>query len=506
MTFFNIITLIGNILNIIFIIFVLFFERKDAGRRFAWLLALVFLPVVGMILYILCSGHFFTSTRKMEKIRKYLNSLTSPFLHQQKEFYLEHKDSIKNDSLTDFDDIVTMNLINANANITFTESTEIFTSGHDMFEKLCEDLENATIFIYMQFFIFHKDKIGNRIMEILCKKAKEGVDVKLLYDDVGSILTPMFFFSKLDMAGGQTLPFFPVKIGAPLTLNFRNHRKNVIIDGKIGYLGGMNVGDEYIVGLRKKPEYPWRDPQLRLTRNCVLSMMESFLIDWQSSAYGKKALKTTDKIAEYFPLKRFEEIHKQILEDLKNDIPGDEKIPTQVVSSGPNDLYKSEIRDMMIRMIMDAKESIYIQTPYFTPDEAFSSALKIAALSGKDIRIMVPDKWDKAYVKAAAMEFIRQMIPYGINFYAYPGFIHSKTLVVDGKVVTIGTTNIDTRSFELHFEMNIIFYDAPFAQKNVDIFLQDQEKCELIKKETLDKASIFKRLIWGFCKLFSPLM
>ena len=506
MTIFNILTLVGNILNIIFIIFVLFFERKESGRRFAWLLALVFLPVVGMILYILCSGHFFTSTHKMEKIRKYIFSLTSPFLHQQKDFYLEHKDSIKNTSLTDFDDIVTMNLINANSNITFTESTEIFTSGQDMFEKLCEDLEKAKDFIYMQFFIFHKDKIGNRILEILCKKAKEGVDVKLLYDDVGSILTPMFFFSKLDMAGGQSLPFFPVKIGAPLTLNFRNHRKNVIIDGKIGYLGGMNVGDEYIVGLHKKNQYPWRDTHLRLSGNCVLSMMEIFLIDWQSSAYGKKALKTTDKIAEYYPLKRFEEIHRQILEDLKNDIPGDEKIPTQVVSSGPNDLYKSEIRDMMIRMIMDAKESIYIQTPYFTPDEAFSSALKIAALSGKDIRIMVPGKWDKAYVKAAAMEFIRQMIPYGINFYAYPGFIHSKTLVVDGKVVTIGTTNIDTRSFELHFEMNIIFYDAPFAQKNVDIFLKDQEKCELIKKETLDKTSIFKRLIWGFCKLFSPLM
>ena len=506
MTFFNIFTLVANILNIIFIIFVLFFERKEAGRRFAWLLALVFLPVVGMVLYILCSGHFFTSTKKMERIRKYLFSLTSPFINEQKRFYLENKSSIKNESLTDFDNILTMNLINANANITFTESTEIYTSGHDMFEALCADLEKAKDFIYMQFFIFHNDKIGSRIMDILCRKAKEGVDVKLLYDDVGSILTPMFFFSKLDSAGGQSLPFFPVKIGAPLTLNFRNHRKNVIIDGKIGYLGGMNVGDEYIIGLKKKPEHPWRDTHLRLTGNCVLSMMEIFLIDWQSSAYGKKALKTTDRIAEYYPLEKFEELNKQILEDLKNDIPGDNKIPTQVVSSGPNDLYKSEIRDMMIRMIMDAKESVYLQTPYFTPDEAFTSALKIAALSGKDIRIMVPGKWDKAYVKAAALEFIRQMIPYGIKFYAYPGFIHSKTLVIDGKIVTIGTTNVDTRSFELHFEMNIIFYDAPFAKKNVEIFLEDQKKCTLIEGATLDKASIFRRIIWGFCKLFSPLM
>ena len=312
MTFFNIFTLVANILNIIFIIFVLFFERKEAGRRFAWLLALVFLPVVGMVLYILCSGHFFTSTKKMERIRKYLFSLTSPFINEQKRFYLENKSSIKNESLTDFDNILTMNLINANANITFTESTEIYTSGHDMFEALCADLEKAKDFIYMQFFIFHNDKIGSRIMDILCRKAKEGVDVKLLYDDVGSILTPMFFFSKLDSAGGQSLPFFPVKIGAPLTLNFRNHRKNVIIDGKIGYLGGMNVGDEYIIGLKKKPEHPWRDTHLRLTGNCVLSMMEIFLIDWQSSAYGKKALKTTDRIAEYYPLEKFEELNKQI--------------------------------------------------------------------------------------------------------------------------------------------------------------------------------------------------
>lgn len=506
MTFFNIFTLVANILNIIFIIFVLFFERKESGRRFAWLLALVFLPVVGMVLYILCSGHFFTSTRKMEKIRKYLFSLTSPFLNQQKDFYLKNKDSIQNDSLTDFDDILTMNIVNANANITFSDSTQIFTSGEKMFEQFCKDLEEAKDFIYMQFFIFHKDVIGNKILDILCQKAKEGVDVKLLYDDVGSILTPTFFFSKLDKAGGQSLPFFPVRIGAPLTLNFRNHRKNVIIDGKIGYLGGMNIGDEYIIGLHKKPEYPWRDTHLRLTGNCVLSMIEIFLIDWQSSAYGRKAIKNISKAAEYYPLDRFEAINKQILYDLKNDIPGDNKIPTQVISSGPNNMYKSEIRDMMIRMIMDAKESIYIQTPYFTPDEAFSSALKIAGLSGKDIRIIIPGVWDKAYVKAAAFEFIRQMIPYGIKFYAYPGFIHSKVLIIDKRLVTIGTTNIDTRSFELHFEMNIIFYDGPFAQKNTDIFLEDQEKSTLMEKETLDKAPIFKRIIWGFCKLFSPLM
>lgn len=506
MTFFNIFTLIGNILNIIFIIFVLFFERKEAGRRFAWLLALVFLPVVGMILYILCSGHFFTTTKKMERIRKYIFSLTSPFINEQKDFYLKNKTSIKNESLTSFDDILTMNLINANANITFTESTEIYTSGHDMFEALCADLENAKDFIYMQFFIFHKDKIGSRIMDILCRKAQEGVDVKLLYDDVGSILTPSLFFSKLDKAGGQSLPFFPVRIGAPLTLNFRNHRKNVIIDGKIGYLGGMNVGDEYIVGLKKNPKYPWRDTHLRLTGNCILSMLQFFLIDWQSSAYGKKALKTTSKVADYYPLEKFEALHRQILYDLKNDIPGDNKIPTQVVSSGPNDMSKAEIRDMMIRMIMDAKESVYLQTPYFTPDEAFSSALKIAAISGKDIRIMIPEKWDKAYVKAAAMEFIREIQPFGVKFYAYPGFIHAKTLVVDGKIVTIGTTNIDTRSFELHFEMNIVFFDAPFAKKNQNIFLEDQKKCKQVYKEKLDKASIFRRTIWGFCKLFSPLM
>ena len=506
MTFFNIFTLVANTLNLIFIIFVLFFERKESGRRFAWLLALVFLPVVGMILYILCSGHFFTSTRKMEKIRKYIFSITNPFLHQQKEFYVTNKEKLKNPCIKDYDDIVLMNMLNANSNITFTDSTEIFTCGHDMFEQLCKDLLEAKDFIYMQFFIFHNDEIGKKLMDILCKKAKEGVDVKLLYDDVGSILTPLLFFSKLDLAGGQSLPFFPVKIGAPLTLNFRNHRKNVIIDGKIGYLGGMNVGDEYIIGLRKKPAHPWRDTHLRLTGNCILSMLEIFLIDWQSSAFGKKALKATDKVPQYYPIERFEKLNKQILEDLKNDIPGDNKIPTQVIASGPNDLYKSEIRDMMIRMIMDAKESIFIQTPYFTPDEAFSSALKIAALSGKDIRIMVPGKWDKAYVKAAAMEFIRQMIPYGIKFYAYPGFIHSKTLVIDKKLVTIGTTNIDTRSFELHFEMNIIFYDETFANKNAEIFLEDQKKCTLIEKEVLDKSSFIKRTIWGFCKLFSPLM
>lgn len=471
-----------------------------------WLLALIFLPVLGFFLYVIFSSHFFSSTKRMDRMYKFLNKKIQPLIDEQFEYFCKNKDSLKNKVIRDYSDLVIMNLKNANSPITFTESIDVYTDGKSMFDDLCNDMENATKSIYLQFFIFRKDKIGKKIMDILCRKASEGLDVRLLYDDMGSFLTPSRFMNKLYKYKGQTLSFSPVRYGVPFTLNFRNHRKTAIIDGNIGYTGGMNVGDEYIVGLKRNPKHPWRDTHIRMTGSCVLSLRILFLTDWFSSEFGRKAFKSAEDVAKNYPVAEYESLNKQILLELKNDKPGDSRIPTQIVASGPNNRHKSEIRDLMIRMIMDAKKSVYIQSPYFTPDEAFYSALKIAALSGKDVRIIVPGNWDKIYVKAAAYEFIREMIPYGIKFYEYPGFIHAKVLLIDEEMLTIGSTNIDTRSFELHFEMNTIFYDKPFAQKYKEVFLKDQSVSSLMSKEWLDSRFILRRTTWSFCKLFSPIM
>ena len=505
--------LTGHILNsiliatqIIFIVFILFFERKDAGRKFSWMLIIFFLPGVGIFLYFLLSGHFFTKTRKMERIQRHIYERTMPFIEEQEQYFEKIKSRIKNKTLTEYSDIVKMNFVQAASNLSYTTTISEYTCGEEMFNALIQDLEAAEKSIFMEFFIFHEDKIGKQIMEILCRKAKSGVEVKLLYDDFGSLLTRRKFFEKLDKSGGASVPFFPIRAGLPLTVNFRNHRKNVIIDEKIGYMGGVNIGDEYINGLRNDPKKPWRDTHIRVTGSCVAAMLITFLIDYHSSAYGKKTLKSLKKAEAYFPLEKIKSLNKEILRNIKDDVPGDDIIPVQLLLSGPNDNHQHQIRDCMIRMIMNAKKSIYIQTPYFTPDEPFFSALKLASMAGRDVRIIVPQYWDKIYAKAAAFQFMRELMEYGVKFYAYPGFIHSKTLTIDENLTTIGTTNIDTRSFELHFEMNMIFYDEGFAKRNTAIFMKDIEKSYQLQLEWFNSRFIFRRTLWSFCKLFSPIM
>lgn len=508
MTFdvFDILAIAINFLNLVFLVFVLFFERKEPTSRLAWILILMVLPGIGIFLYIVLSGNFFTSTKKMDRIRRYIQTESKEFLEEQREFYQKNKNNFQNRLLVDYEDLISMNLNHFSNGIAFTESVEVFCWGKDMFEKLCEDLERAEKSIYMEFFIFKKDNIGRRIMEILCRKARQGVDVRLLYDDLGSLLQPARFFLQLDRAGGATNPFYPIRFGAPVLVNYRNHHKNVIIDGKIGYMGGMNVGDEYIVGLHCNKDIPWRDTHLRLTGSVVHSLALTFYVDWYGTAIGRKSMGNAEKLAKLIPMSEVEKLNKKILDELKNDVPGDERIPTQLITSAPNNQSRREIHDFMVRMVMDAKESVYIQTPYFTPDEPFFDMLKVAALSGKDVRVIVPEHWDKPYVKAAAFEYIRDMMGFGVKFYAYPGFIHSKMLMIDRRIMTLGTTNIDTRSFDLHFEMNLVFYDEPFTQKYCRIFMEDQSRSKLMEKDKLDNAFILRRTLWSFCKLFAPLM
>lgn len=501
--------LVFFIINFLFIIFVLFFERKESSRRFAWVLMLTFLPFVGMILYIVFSGHFFTKTKKMAMAKKHIEILIEPMLQDQLNFFKKPTTKLPNTVITQFENLVELNIKNARSPVTFTDSVKVYTTGKAKFTDLIEDLENAKESIYMQYFIIRYDDIGCKIMDILCKKAKEGLDVKLLYDDMGCFSTPRKFFLQLDTAGGHSLPFFPVKWTSPLGVNFRNHRKIVVIDKTIGYTGGFNIGNEYLsqgYGFKNKNPVVWRDTHLRMTGSCVLSLLTVFLIDWYSVASGKKALKKYPTPNGVVSVPKLDDINEIILKDLKTDITGDQHIPTQIVSSGPDVFERQEIRDMLIKMIMSAKSFVFIQTPYFTPDEPFIAALKIAVASGIDIRIMVPGQWDKFYVRAAANEFIREMLPLGIRFFAYPGFIHSKTMVVDNDLVTIGSTNIDNRSFELLFELNAIFYDKEFAQYNGEIFLTDQSKCTELKSQWFESRPIIQRAWWGFCKLLSPLM
>lgn len=537
-------------INILFVIFVLFFERKESTRRFVWIMLLLFFPVGGMVLYILFSGNFFTGTKRMHEVKQTAQQLTKDVRREQKATLTRSPSNIPNPVIKEFLPLITMNLMEGKSLLVSTDTAILYTRGEDFFNDLCQELESAKVSIFMEYFIFHKDNIGKRIMEILCRKAREGVDVKLIYDDLGSIATPRRFFRQLNKAGGEARPFFQIRIGLPLTLNYRNHRKLTVIDSDRAFIGGINIGDEY-ENKNKRFKPKWRDTVVRLTGSSVLTLQINFLSDWYSIDAWNKHTKGIEEAKKYFPssftdffvradvgggnasgeiggdaenpdgnkglvsysiqkqevsAKEKKEHSLKFRKSFLESLAGGKAIPTQIVTAGPNEKHKANIEDTFIRMIMSARKNIFIQTPYFTPDEGFYTVLKLAAYTGIKVRIMIPSQWDKFFMKAASYEFAREMCAEGVEFFLYPGFIHSKMMTVDGKISSIGTTNIDVRSFRLLFEENAIFYDKNFTAECERIFEEDMELCRPVTKEDFDKRFILKRAWGSFCKLFSPLL
>ncbi|MBQ1714382.1 MAG: PLDc N-terminal domain-containing protein [Treponema sp.] len=505
-------------INILFVIFVLFFERKESTRRFIWILLLLIFPVGGMVLYILFSGNFFTGTKRMHEVKQTAQQLTKDVRREQKATLTQSPSNIPNPVIKEFLPLITMNLMEGKSLLVSTDTAILYTRGEDFFNDLCQELESAKVSIFMEYFIFHKDNIGKRIMEILCRKAREGVDVKLIYDDLGSIATPRRFFRQLNKAGGEARPFFQIRIGLPLTLNYRNHRKLTVIDSDRAFIGGINIGDEY-ENKNKRFKPMWRDTVVRLTGSSVLTLQINFLSDWYSIDAWNKHTKGIEEAKKYFPgsftdffvradvgTESTKEHSLKFRKSFLESLAGGKAIPTQIVTAGPNEKHKANIEDTFIRMIMSARKNIFIQTPYFTPDEGFYTVLKLAAYTGIKVRIMIPSQWDKFFMKAASYEFAREMCAEGVEFFLYPGFIHSKMMTVDGKISSIGTTNIDVRSFRLLFEENAIFYDKNFTAECEHIFEEDMELCRPVTKEDFDKRFILKRAWGSFCKLFSPLL
>ncbi|MBQ5569947.1 MAG: PLDc N-terminal domain-containing protein, partial [Treponema sp.] len=505
-------------INILFVIFVLFFERKESTRRFIWILLLLIFPVGGMVLYILFSGNFFTGTKRMHEVKQTAQQLTKDVRREQKATLTQSPSNIPNPVIKEFLPLITMNLMEGKSLLVSTDTAILYTRGEDFFKDLCQELESAKVSIFMEYFIFHKDNIGKRIMEILCRKAREGVDVKLIYDDLGSIATPRRFFRQLNKAGGEARPFFQIRLGLPLTLNYRNHRKLTVIDSDRAFIGGINIGDEY-ENKNKRFKPMWRDTVVRLTGSSVLTLQINFLSDWYSIDAWNKHTKGIEEAKKYFPgsftdffvradvgTESTKEHSLKFRKSFLESLAGGKAIPTQIVTAGPNEKHKANIEDTFIRMIMSARKNIFIQTPYFTPDEGFYTVLKLAAYTGIKVRIMIPSQWDKFFMKAASYEFAREMCAEGVEFFLYPGFIHSKMMTVDGKISSIGTTNIDVRSFRLLFEENAIFYDKNFTAECERIFEEDMELCRPVTKEDFDKRFILKRAWGSFCKLFSPLL
>lgn len=470
------------ILNTLLAIALIFMERRDPTSTWAWLLVLFFIPLAGFVIYLLFGRklrdkHNF---RWSGKNRIGIETL----IDYQIEAIEEERFDFKLDDTAHYHDMIYLHLRNNHAVLTQDNDVQIFNDGAAKFEALLKDLEHAKDHIHFQYYILRLDSLGTKILNVLIKKAKQGVKVRVLYDDIGSRGLRIKHLKELTDAGGEVAAFFPAIL--PLInprLNYRNHRKIVVIDGRIGYVGGFNVGDEYL-GLDKKFGY-WRDTHLRIEGSAIHPLQTRFLLDWNQAS----ALEDIDYAERYFPA-----------------IPTKGSVGLQIVSSGP-DAEWEQIKDGYLKMIFLAKEYIYIQTPYFIPDVSFLDALRIACLSGVDVRIMIPNKPDHMFVYWATYSNVGKLLRAGAKVYIYEnGFIHSKQIVVDDEVSTVGTANIDVRSFKLNFEINAFIYDREKSHELAELFESDMQlSTELTYEMYLNRTRGIK-IKESVSRLLSPIL
>lgn len=467
------------LVNLLFAATVIFLERRNVGATWAWLMVLFFLPGVGFILYLFLGQNL--SRRKIYKIKEEQREFVNHLVERQKrEIRQIH---FHDPAMLHYQDMIYMNLSSGRALYTQDNHVEIFTEGKSKYDSLFAAIREAKHHIHLMYYIVKNDGLGRRLIEELARKAREGVVVRFLYDPIGSSGLPRRYFRPLTEAGGKAAAFFPSKIPyLNFRLNYRNHRKLAIIDGNCGYIGGLNVGDEYL-GLDERFGH-WRDTHLKVCGGGVFQMQMQFVLDWN--------LSSTDNIADltaYFPAASH---------------PG--KVGMQVVASGPNN-EKEQIKKAYIKMIHAAKQSVWIQTPYFVPDESLMTALKMAALSGVDVRLMLPATPDHPLVYWASTSYLGELLSVGVKCYLYgKGFLHAKTIVVDGRIASVGTANIDLRSFKLNFEVNAVLYDTAIAVKLQHIFLNDLESSKLLTEEEYKNRPLYKRFLESCARLLSPIL
>lgn len=470
------------IINVFLAAALVFLERRDATSTWAWILVLFFIPIFGFFIYLLLGRKLRKKTLFKWEGRSRVG-IETLITHQMDALH-EGKFVFKDSAVHQYKDMVYLHLRNNGAVLTQDNDVRIFNDGREKFDCLMQDIENAKDHIHIQYYIFRLDELGTRVMDALTAKANEGVKVRLLYDDMGSRNLSKRNFKEFVKAGGEVETFFPSKwpIINP-RLNYRNHRKIVVIDGRVGYIGGFNVGDEYL-GLHRRFGY-WRDTHLRIEGSALHPLQTRFILDWNQASTRHDI--EYDEI--YFPA-----------------IPAKGATSMQIVSSGPDEEWE-QIKDGYLKLINMAKRCIYIQTPYFIPDPSFYDAIRIATLSGIDVRIMIPNKPDHPFVYWATYSYAGQMLKAGARVYVYNnGFLHTKMIVIDDSAATVGTANIDVRSFKLNFEVNAFIYDEKVARQLTALFHQDTELSnELTYNHYLERTRMIKTKE-SIARLLAPIL
>lgn len=455
-------------------------EKRDPAKTSIWVLILILLPVVGLIFYIL-----FGRNRRKEKIfnRKGIKDLQQIELLSNNQLVdIQAKKFVNIPSITDNLGIITLLLNNSKALLTEHNQVEIFQTGRKTFRSILDNIDGAQKSIHLEFYIIANDEIGNKIKDKLIDKAKAGIKVRLIFDDVGSWHLPKRFVTELVEAGVEVYPFMEVKF--PLLtskVNYRNHRKIIVIDGKVAFMGGMNIADRYLKG--DELLGTWYDTVLRIEGDAVNVLQIIFLIDW------------------YFVSNKLEFSKEECF--FKHSIKA--KHSLQITSSGPDSDWAS-IMQAFFAAITRARKHIYISTPYFVPNESILTALKTASLSGVDVRIVLPGKSDSTVVYWSSMSYVSELLDAGIKVYLFQnGFNHSKILMIDSNFASVGSANMDIRSFEDNFEVLAMIYDQELTLSLEKQFLRDIRKSKQINALKWRQRSNVQNFKESLARIFSPL-
>ncbi|MCC5909450.1 MAG: cardiolipin synthase [Clostridiaceae bacterium] len=471
-TIFTITTILVSILIIL--------DNRNPTRTVAWLLSLIFLPVVGMFLYLYIGQNHRKKSTFIKK-RKQDYKVVHTLLTEQLQF-TGHENLLKKNFNDARGKVAPLLIQNSESPITVNNEATVLLNGNETFKEMLKAINKAKEHIHMEYFIIKDSEIGRKFQRALIKKAEEGLEVRVIYDAVGCWKLKEGFLTPLKKAGVKIKPFLPVTLpffGS--RLNYRNHRKILVVDGSIGFVGGLNIGDEYL-GKNKKMGF-WRDTHLKIKGEATYLLQVIFLRDWYF--VSKEELDE----ANYFPFL---------------GSCGEQMI--QITSSGP-DSYWGSIHQAYFSAINSASKRVYITSPYLIPDESIAMALKTAALRGVDVRILLPGRPDHRTVFWASKSHFLELLEAGVRIYQYQnGFVHSKVFIVDDNFSSIGTANLDIRSFQLNFEVNAFIYNEETSRRLKEIFHIDLQNSSEVLLEEYKKRPFNHRFKESIARLFSPIL
>lgn len=479
------------IINVIFAVWTVFRSRRSVVATWAWMLVLTILPGIGFILYLFFGRQL--SQDEIFAIQKEQKETRNHYLNQQKKMLQEYNLLPRKERVPRARMLTELNLNNDDAILTFANHVKVYTDGPELFDQMIEDIKNAKVTVNLEFYTFYADKLGHRVLAALEQAAQNGAKVRVIYDTSGSRGTKPAFFDHLRELGGQAQPFISTSKKHWFTtprINYHLHRKLVVIDHNTGYIGGFNIGDQYVNQSKKFGH--WRDTHLRVEGQSPILMEVRFAMDWNTSTRRTS-------------LPKFE------LDELKNfivdrkDFESDNNVAMQIVASGP-DNQRYGIRRGYEGIIASAKEYVYIQTPYLIPEDSILESLIIAANSGVDVRIMIPCMPDHPFVYRATEYYAKYLVAHGVKVYKYnDGFIHAKTMVSGSNISSVGSANQDFRSYTLNFEVNSFNYNPLLTKELKEIFEKDLEKCTLLTNEYFAKQSSWLKFKQYFSRLLSPI-